>query len=85
MVCQASKVVVNRNSFVTAGSVSDMSLATEKAARTGGFLPSATPLIRGETKLNHSYCGVPGRIRTRDPLLRRQPLYPLSYWDSDTL
>ena len=25
--------------------------------------------------------GVPGRIRTRDPLLRRQPLYPLSYWD----
>ena len=85
MVCQASKVVLNRNSFVTAGSVSDMSLATEKAARTGGFLPSATPLIRGETKLNHSCCGVPGRIRTRDPLLRRQPLYPLSYWDSDTL
>ena len=27
--------------------------------------------------------GVPGRIRTRDPLLRRQPLYPLSYWDSN--
>ncbi len=27
--------------------------------------------------------GVPGRIRTRDPLLRRQPLCPLSYWDSD--
>ncbi len=26
--------------------------------------------------------GVPGRIRTRDPLLRRQPLYPLSYWDA---
>ncbi len=25
--------------------------------------------------------GVPGRIRTRDPLLRRQPLCPLSYWD----
>ena len=24
--------------------------------------------------------GTPGRIRTRDPLLRRQPLYPLSYW-----
>ena len=24
--------------------------------------------------------GAPGRIRTRDPLLRRQPLYPLSYW-----
>ena len=28
--------------------------------------------------------GVPGRIRTRDPLLRRQPLYPLSYWDMVT-
>ena len=26
--------------------------------------------------------GVPGRIRTRDPLLRRQPLYPLSYRDA---
>ena len=84
MACQASKVVVNRNSFVTAGSVSDMPLATEKAARTGGFLPSATPLIRSETKLSHSCCGVPGRIRTRDPLLRRQPLCPLSYWDFGT-
>ena len=29
--------------------------------------------------------GVPGRIRTRDPLLRRQPLYPLSYRDMPTL
>ena len=27
------------------------------------------------------YNGVPGRIRTDDPLLRRQPLYPLSYRD----
>ena len=26
--------------------------------------------------------GVPDRIRTCDPLLRRQPLYPLSYWDT---
>ena len=26
--------------------------------------------------------GVPGRIRTCDPLLRRQPLYPLSYRDN---
>ena len=25
-------------------------------------------------------CGAPGRIRTRDRLLRRQLLYPLSYW-----
>ena len=25
---------------------------------------------------NRSYSGVPGRIRTCDPLLRRQPLYP---------
>ena len=31
--------------------------------------------------LNVSYDGVPGRIRTDDPLLRRQPLYPLSYRD----
>ena len=26
--------------------------------------------------------GVPGGIRTHDPLLRRQPLYPLSYRDA---
>ncbi len=26
--------------------------------------------------------GAPGGIRTRDHLLRRQPLYPLSYWDT---
>ncbi len=50
MACQASKVAVNRNSFVTAGSVPDVSLATEKAARPGGFLPSETPLFRSETK-----------------------------------
>ena len=25
--------------------------------------------------------GAPGGIRTHDHLLRRQPLYPLSYWD----
>ena len=25
---------------------------------------------------NRSYSGVPGGIRTHDPLLRRQPLYP---------
>ena len=30
---------------------------------------------------NRSYSGVPGGIRTHDPLLRRQPLYPLSYRD----
>ena len=24
--------------------------------------------------------GTPGRVRTCDPLLRRQPLCPLSYW-----
>jgi hypothetical protein len=28
-----------------------------------------------------SISGVPGGIRTHDPLLRRQPLYPLSYRD----
>jgi hypothetical protein len=27
--------------------------------------------------------GVPDRIRTCDPLLRRQPLYPLSYRDGE--
>ena len=26
--------------------------------------------------------GAPGGIRTHDHLLRRQPLYPLSYWDT---
>ncbi len=25
------------------------------------------------------FCSAPGRTRTCDPLLRRQPLYPLSY------
>ncbi len=30
---------------------------------------------------NRSYSGIPGWIRTNDPLLRRQPLYPLSYRD----
>jgi hypothetical protein len=29
--------------------------------------------------------GAPGRTRTRDPLLRRQPLYPLSYRRSVTI
>ena len=29
--------------------------------------------------------GTPGRIRTRDPLLRRQPLYPLSYWGLNSI
>ncbi len=47
-------MVVNRNSFVTAGSVSDVSLGNEKAARSGGSLPSASPLKRGEAKLSHS-------------------------------
>jgi hypothetical protein len=32
--------------------------------------------------LDINYDGVPGGIRTHDPLLRRQPLYPLSYRDS---
>ena len=30
---------------------------------------------------NVDYDGIPGRIRTDDPLLRRQPLCPLSYRD----
>ena len=29
--------------------------------------------------------GVPGGIRPHDPLLRRQPLYPLSYRDGKAL
>ncbi len=33
--------------------------------------------LRISTKID----GVPGGIRTHDPLLRRQPLYPLSYRD----
>ena len=44
---------------------------------------NASPCAPMVSLANHrSNCGVPGRIRTRDPLLRRQPLYPLSYWDS---
>ena len=35
---------------------------------------------RGKFEAN---IGVPGGIRTHDPLLRRQPLCPLSYRDSD--
>ena len=35
-----------------------------------------------EVAVSDTSAGVPGRIRTRDPLLRRQPLYPLSYWDA---
>ena len=30
----------------------------------------------------NNVAGAPGGIRTRDHLLRRQPLYPLSYWDT---
>ena len=37
--------------------------------------------LRGKS-LSVDYDGVPGGIRTHDPLLRRQPLYPLSYRDS---
>jgi hypothetical protein len=29
--------------------------------------------------------GVPGGIRTHDPPLRRRPLYPLSYGDTELL
>ena len=36
--------------------------------------------LRGKAS-SVDYDGVPGRIRTDDPLLRRQPLYPLSYRD----
>ena len=43
------------------------------------------PSNRDRTALTEKYLegtsGVPGGIRTRDPLLRRQPLYPLSYRD----
>ena len=35
----------------------------------------------GDAAVLDAEYGVPGRIRTRDPLLRRQPLCPLSYWD----
>ena len=34
--------------------------------------------VNRPTDINY---GVPGGNRTHDPLLRRQPLYPLSYWD----
>ena len=39
---------------------------------------------RGATALTgfNSFGGVPGGIRTHDPLLRRQSLFPLSYRDN---
>ena len=37
--------------------------------------------ILHKSRENRDWNGVPGRIRTCDPLLRRQPLYPLSYRD----
>ncbi len=37
--------------------------------------------IHGPHSDTFEVAGAPGGIRTRDHLLRRQPLYPLSYWD----
>ena len=39
-----------------------------------GTVPITT--TEGEVTARKEHVGVPGRIRTRDPLLRRQPLYP---------
>ena len=49
----------------------------EKAKKNGGT-------TKGIGNLASKY-GVPGGIRTHDPLLRRQPLYPLSYRDAALL
>jgi hypothetical protein len=40
-----------------------------------------TTMVIRKKSLNVEYDGVPGGIRTHDPLLRRQPLCPLSYRD----
>ena len=37
--------------------------------------------VKQIVKQNAKFAGVPGGIRTHDPLLRRQLLYPLSYRD----
>ena len=55
----------------------DRSLPRCRSGRGHERGPSAVSLFRQNTGV-----GVPGRIRTRDMLLRRQPLYPLSYWDT---
>ena len=44
-------------------------------------MPPLEAAFQAQIEPIRSCSGVPGRIRTRDPLLRRQPLYPLSYWD----
>ena len=44
------------------------------------FGDSDVGIFRAGSRPCYSY-GVPGGIRTPDPLLRRQPLYPLSYRD----
>ena len=41
--------------------------------------PAASPLLQGR---RHRAWSTPDRIRTCDLLLRRQTLYPLSYWGS---
>ena len=64
--------------------MSDMPFGNKKAAIHGRHFALWTPLFTSDPKLFRSCCGVPGRIRTRDPLLRRQPLCPLSYWDFGT-
>ena len=38
--------------------------------------------VKQIVRQNNNVAGVPGWIRTSDPLLRRQLLYPLSYRDS---
>ena len=71
----------NRTRERGAGGAPDAFSAKEKAAQSGDFLRSGPrPRVRN-LSLIRSCFGVPGRIRTRDPLLRRQPLCPLSYWD----
>ncbi len=76
---------MSRANAPTKGSVPGAIFPKEKAAVAGDFSASGPAIVWLEPGYFVADCGVPGRIRTRDPLLRRQPLYPLSYWDSNTL
>ena len=81
MVCQASKGVVSRNSFVTAGSVSDWPQAMKKAASQGGSLPTETPLFRSETGIVIAVVASQAGFEPATRCLEGSRSVHLSYWD----
>ena len=82
---QAASLVVPRNSFKAAGSGPDMPSGNRKSRPNRRLSVSRNSHFVAEPGYFVANRGVPGRIRTRDPLLRRQPLCPLSYWDITNL